>query len=435
MNRVKKILIISYFYPPCGLTASQRSGSWPTIFKKNGITANVLTRKWEAPIKKMADVGLQTTSDVSYEETDFGKVVRVPHNATLRDRLYSKGEREFVLVRRALSLVQVFAQNLFLKWSPYAALYSEARKICKEEEIDGIVISGNPFTTFKIGFLLNQEFNIPWVADYRDAWTTSQITQMEGTIFTSMITSYDSYFEKKWVKTASFITSVSFPLAKRIAELVDVPFEVVENGFQDDLFDNVPDEGKYDPFTVTYVGTLYPGQNIEIFLSAFRGFIDQTGLTSLEVKLRFPGLALDPKQVERVKSFDARILEYLVISDRLPQNETLMTEKKSDVLLFVGWKGYDGIVPSKIYEYCASGTPILVMPDDGGEVNRIVSDTGTGLLTDAADEAIAFLKARLAFKKNGVFAMEGVNQPEIDKLKRSNQANHMAQLLQRLAKN
>ena len=50
-----------------------------------------------------------------------------------------------------------------------------SKKILQKEKFEHLIISGNPFNLFKFGFLLHKKFKIPWTADYRDAWSTSEI--------------------------------------------------------------------------------------------------------------------------------------------------------------------------------------------------------------------------------------------------------------------
>lgn len=427
---MKRVLIVAYFYPPCGLTGAHRAHSWVKGFPDSGIFPVVVSRKWDVPIKTLADMGIPTSEGVSSEINDQSEVYRVPYKATFKDRIYNRfGNSRLVLFRRMLSLLELFAQNLNIRWSIYEALYDEARVQCLKGNIDAIVVTGMPFTTFQIGYLLHREFNIPWVADYRDPWTTSEIDAVGRSPLFSVVNAYDRYFEKKWVGTASTTVSVSMPLAKQIGMLTNTPFDVIENGFKDDLFDAVPDSGKFEQFTVTYIGTLYFGQNIELFLEAAWRFVEQRSLSPAEFRILFPGLGFDVQQSQRIREFNTQLTDYIEITDRMPQQEILLIEKRSDILLFVAWKGFEGIMGSKTYEYCGSGTPILIAPGDDGEVNRMMNETGAGRICDTVEDTVAFLDECYEAKKTGKDAPLQRNEQAIEKLKRSYQTRKLAGLL------
>jgi len=427
---MKKVLVISYFFPPCGLTAAQRAQSWLEGFPNEGIYPIVVTRKWETPIRTLADIGYTTSEGVAIEEEEHYRIHRVPHKATFKDKIFIRfGDLKFVFVRRLLSFFEILLELVSIRTSIYGAMYDEARNVCAAGDVDMVIISGNPFPTFKIGYLLKREFGIPWVADYRDAWSTSEINGIGRSLLFGLINYYDMLFEKHWVGTASRVISVSEPLAKRIGKLTGTPYDVIENGYHDNLFDEVPDAKKYNAFTVTYIGTLYYGQKVEKFLTAAWEFAHKNGLKPNQFKIMFPGLGIDQAQTTRVLHFNAKLRPYISVTDRLPQEEILLMEKRSDVLLFVGWLGFEGIVPSKIYEYCGSRTPLLVAPGDKGEVNRIISETKAGKVCDTVAEVVSYLEQRYAMKQAGVFQNEEADEEAIERLKRSYQTRKLATLL------
>jgi hypothetical protein len=67
------------------------------------------------------------------------------------------------------------------------------------------------------------------------------------------------------------------------------------------------------------------------------------------------------------------------------------------LLLYPAWKGFNGIIPSKIYEYISSGTHTLVAPSDNGEVEKILLKSGCGTITNTVDETFNFFETCLRF--------------------------------------
>ena len=422
----KKVLIISYFFPPCTLTASQRPEAWAKELHKHGYYPIVVSRKWERPIKVYADEGFSTSEGTDVEKADNFTVYRTPYQAKLRDKIYIKyGSERFSLLRRVLSAANLFTRNLHPKNSPFYPIYLQAREIVKNEKPEALIITGNPFNQFYFGYLLHIEFGIPWMADYRDAWTTSQINISLHKSF-KLVDKFNAYYEKKWCGTAHFVSSVSEPLASKISKLVNRPYRILSNGFADDLFAKTGFPEKYKAFTVTYLGSLYTEQNIELFLEAFYQFIQKNNLQPADCKMMFPGLELMKEQKDRILSFHPELIPYLEITERLPQAEVLTIQRKSHLLLYVGWKGFEGVVPSKIFEYCASGTPVMVTPADHSEVDKIVKKAKAGKCTDTVAETLDAVQEYFDAYKKGTPVINNPESPEIQALSSSAQCKRLA---------
>ncbi len=383
----KHILILSYFFPPCELTASRRTESWAKEWSALGHKVTVVTRKWERPIKSFTDMHYSTSSGTEILDKEGYKVHAVSYIANRRDQLLTENKSK--LYRKFLSIKELMLQPIHLDACPFSNMYSEAKKVCQNEKVDVIVVSGNPFIQFKFGYLLNKEFGIPLIIDYRDAWTTSEINRIDKGKMYGLFEKYERPFEKKWVRSASLITASSSSIGKSVEEITGIKSAPIYNGFDEALFKGLDNIEKYPEFTITYVGTLYQGQHIEIFIDGFKDFIQNTGT---KPKLLFPGLALNKEQHERIKTILQGFEDYYEVTERIPHEEILKIEKRSHLLLHVAWKGYKGIIASKIYEYMGSGTPVLICPGDDGDIDEIVNSSASGTICNSREEVAEFLK-------------------------------------------
>jgi hypothetical protein len=385
---LKNVIIISYFYPSCNLTASQRVESWAKYLNKSGYYPIIITRKWEKHITSFDDCHYSTSKEVLIDKNENYEVHYCPYSANLRDRLHT--EKKFIFFKKALSFMEIVFQNIWVKLCPFNNFIDEAEKIIKSEKnIHSVIISGNPFIQFKFGYELNKKYNIPWIADYRDAWTTSTINNISGNRIKTAINLYQQYFEKKWVKTASYITASSIPIGESMGKLVNVKSEAIYNGFEPSDFiqyNNTPKLTSH--FQIAYIGTLYDGQDISIFLDAYKKFIH---FKNPNCKLFLPGLDLDLIQKVRVEKLLEDYEDYYKTSLRIPKSEILKIEKESHLLLHVAWKGHAGIIASKIYEYIGSGSKIIVAPGDGGSIDEIVKVSKSGFIFDDINSVYAFL--------------------------------------------
>ena len=57
---MKKVIVLSYFFTPCNLTASQRALGWAKYLKEFGYYPIIITRNWDLPIGKPEDAGISS---------------------------------------------------------------------------------------------------------------------------------------------------------------------------------------------------------------------------------------------------------------------------------------------------------------------------------------------------------------------------------------
>lgn len=402
--------------------------SWARYLKLFGYYPVILTRRWDHKVNTLADVSRSTPNEVLHEVHDGYEVYSVPYHANLRDNIYvTHGEHKYTIVRRLLTLCELLLQNFFPSVIPYYNLFHKAEEIvAKDKSIEKVVVTGNPFNLFYVGYRLNKKFGLKWIADYRDAWTTSEINQINRSGIFKLITGIDTYFEKKWVGTASYITASSGPIAESITKLTGIKSSPLYNGFVQEDFEGVSD-GKFEDFTITYVGTLYHGQKVEIFCDAYKKLIDSR--PGIKAKLYFPGLAFYKEQTARIEAVMKGYEAYYECTPRIERSRILEIERRSHLLMHVAWDEQKGIIASKIYEYIASGTYIVVTPNDHGSIQEIVEQSSCGVCTSTVDETFAFLKQEYANYLQGLVKVNDVSKPEVQQFSRQQQVKHLADLL------
>jgi len=426
---MQRILLISYFFPPCNLTAAERVNSWAKHLNKFGYYPVVISRRWDNKIKNLSDVSSATPEEVLHEKHEHYESYLVPYLPNLKDKIYAKhGNEKLVMPRRALSMIELIMQRYANWFIPFKNIGDFADEfIGKNEDIKKVVISGNPYILFKFGYQLNKKYGTRWIADYRDAWTTSEIDLIaRGAIF-KYIRNSDETSEKKWVGSASAITSVSEPILKNLTNLVGINGKWIPNGFEQGEFNEVKNKEPYNYFTVTYIGTLYHGQQIELFCEAFIKLIN--ALKEKELKLFFPGLAFHKDQHERIAKIMLGYEAYYECTERTEKEQILEIESRSHLLLYPAWKGFNGIIPSKIYEYISSGTHTLVAPSDNGEVEKILLKSGCGTIANSVDETYNFLIQAYDLFTKGIKIKADLSGENANFFSREHQANRLADLL------
>ena len=382
---MKKVLIISYFFPPCNLTASNRVHIWAKSLKRYGYYPIVITRKWDHIINSPEHMGISSKiQKKKITNSENFRLIQVPYKNSLRDFIYLK-KPEWIMLRKILTLKELILQNYRAKTLPYFNIYEEARLILSQENIDKVIISGNPFPLFHFGFLLKKEFkNIHWIADYRDDWTTTELSYPKN-IFSKLIFKIEKKSEKKWVGSSSLITSVSEYYVDKISNFTGVKGKVILNGFDDKIVPSKVRAVRSNTFIITYNGSLYPTQCIEPFLSEISKLIELFR-NKIRIELRFIGLDFNPEQGNRVRKLLKNVLGNVMITNRIERNEVVKFQQESHILLLVSHKGLKGIPSSKMYEYIGLNKPVLLFPSDNDIMENTLKKTKLGVIYNSGPE-------------------------------------------------
>lgn len=427
---MQKVLIIAYFYPPCNLTASARPAAWAKYLTKFGYNPIVVTRNWDVPINKPSDISKTSGEAEQKVENEQSTVYYMPYKATLKDKIYAQhGDSKYRLLRKALSFFEVVFQNFFMSVVPFNNIYHKAVKLIETTPgLDKVVITANPFVSFFIGYRLKQKFpRIKWVADYRDDWSTSDINVRENKL-ADFVFKLENHSEKKWVGTASVVTTISPFYAQKIQQYTGVKAFTLLNGYTEDDMAKVADTSAANQLVITYNGTLYPTQNIEPFLAGFKKAVNHYG-TQLQFKLYFPGLAFYKEQAQRVRDNMKGYEQTLEITERIPRAQVFEIQNKSHAFLMVSHNGIKGIPSSKLYEYLCFKKPVFLCPNDKDIVEETLTDTNTGIICNTAEDVFAGIsnlaENLIAHGKTNI----KVNEERLLTYSRNNQAKVLAEIL------
>jgi hypothetical protein len=429
---MQKVLIVAYFFPPCNLTASSRPAAWARYLPSFGYYPIVITRNWDVAINKPSDMSKSSGSEEQQLTTDFGTIFYLPYQTSLKDKLYSEYGDKFKVVRKSLSFIELLFQNFFLNIVPFNNFYYKAIEIIENNPgLNKVIITANPFVSFFIGYRLKKKFpHVKWIADYRDDWNTTELVTKRN-FLARLLHNFESRSEKKWVDTASLVTTISSYYQHKISSFTGKSGKVLLNGFGEDDLNEIKDEGNRNELTITYNGTLYPTQPIELFLDGFKKAKDRYA-GRLSFRLFFPGLGFDPVQSKRVKEYMKGYEDVLQITERVPRAQVFKIQNRSHVLLMIAHKGIKGIPSSKVYEYLCFKKPILLCPNDFDILEQTLSDTESGIICDSQEEVFQNIcdlaeeileTGKLTFK---------VNENRIMNYSRRNQTKVLAEILDTL---
>ena len=427
---MKEVLIISYFYPPCTLTASQRPAGWVKYLSSFGFKPIVVTRNWEVALIQPTDQLRDSGKEVVVETTDSFEIHYLPYRATVRDRLFNSTNRLLKKSSKIFTFIESIGENYSNRFIPFRNLYDYSEQLIEQHTFSALIITGNPFVQFRFGYLFNKKYKIPWIADYRDDWTTSEIIQPKGKL-ARFLHSIQRQSEQKWVGSSNLVTSVSEVYTDRISQFVNVRGATILNGFDALLPKIVNDD--FTTFKITYNGTLYDTQDIETFIRVVIRCIE-VYREKIKIQVQFPGLAYDSCQETRVKKLISGYDSFFLITARIPKSEVLSLQQTSDVLLMLTHKGKKGIPSSKLYEYLSFQKTILCFPSDEDIVAETLLNTNLGKIFNYEEEVYEYLSFLIQKKIKNEFFLPKVNEKHLMSFSVYNQVLQLGLLLSQISK-
>lgn len=421
-----RVLVLAYNFPPLVAIGGQRPYSWFKYFQRFGIKVTVVTRHWEADMNSPTDLLRATKNQsVTVEETNGNKIIRVPHTPGLRDELLLKyGIQRMKLPRKFLSLILSFAEFIMFALDNRKGIFSEAEKYLRKEKPDFIIATGQPFVLFRYASLLSENFQIPWVADYRDGWTNNQGNYQKG-FLEKLQLSFFRKMEQKYLKNVSFITTASEDYVKSLQQIFpDKKIELVYNGYDDEVFANAENVSQSkENFTLAYAGTMYAHQKLETFLFGFEKFLKDGNKKN--VQLIFYGIESQPENVARIRKI-IPTGEIVKTTSRIPYEDVIKKLREAHLLLLLSAKGA-GWLNAKVFDYLALRRKILLVENDEGVLEKFIREHYAGEALSTVDEVKNFLEKEYALFEKGFF--ENNPTKNFDFYSRSSQAKIFTDLI------
>lgn len=378
---MKKILIITYYWPPSGGAGVQRWLKFSKFLPEFGYEPIILTV--DERVASYAQLDHSLLAEINPGMAVHRTETFEPYN--LYRKLSNKKEIPYggFSNQKKITLFEKFSRfirgNLFVPdprkgWNKYA--YKKAAELIRKEQIEVVVTSGPPHSTHLIGKKLKRNFGIKWIADFRDPWT--DIYYYKDLYHIGLITWYDRKLEESVLSEADKIITVSGEVGKLLLKRIpdsSSKIAVIPNGYDNTDFENA-EPVHNEMFTITYTGTISMTYRIEQFAEAVCLL---PGKVKEGIKIRFIGNVPD----EIVNLFFLKgIGEMVEVMGYLPHKQAVSQMKGASMLLMSIPDTPDnkGIVTGKLFEYLAACKPILAIGPKGGDVEILIDKCKAGKL-------------------------------------------------------
>jgi len=409
---MKKLLMIAFPFPPFGVGETIRAMKFIKYLPRNGWDPIVLT--------------LASSKMVDFSEFKHLTVYRVPflkENQTEEANKASTTKIPYPL----LSLIKWFAiPDSLMWWIPFAV--NAGMKIAKEKNIDAIYSVSPNHSCHIVAMLVSKNLGIPWVADFKDPWTTNPFEKYPTTLHKKL----NFILESKVFDSANKIITVSDPIREDFISRHQKnanKISVITNGFDYDDFKFIKSRKKRkDKIIITHAGSLYGPRNPTTFLQA----IKMVKNSNLELAKRIKIVFVGKSDVDiNLLAKELGIEDCVECIQPVPYEESLQYQVNSDILLLIPGPG-KGTVTGKVFEYMAIGKPIIALTDNDSFVARILKKTNIAFIIefDNVNEISNVVRnvCELVLKGN----LPKPNKKEINKYDRESLTEKLANILNKL---
>lgn len=402
---MKKVLIITYYWPPSGGGGVQRWLKMSKYLPELGWKPIIYTPL--NPDPSVVDESL--ISEIHPEIVEIKTPIWEPYDVyrklfgKKKDSKFKAGYISEASSGNWKNKLAVFLRgNLMIPdprkfWIKPSVKYLS--NYLKENSVDLIVSTGPPHSMHIIALKLREKFDITWVADFRDPWTN--IDFYSKLRLTKWGDRKHKRLELQVLKKADHVVTVSPSWQNEFLELGGRNVELVTNGYDpgDYQFESVPMEKH---FSITHLGALNKDRNPVSLWKAISELCKENRDFQQSVQIHLIGQT-DESVIQSIH--ENKLSEHLKITAHLPHKEGLKALHKSHLLLLPinDAPNVKGILPGKMYEYLAVKRPILAIGPGNADFARIIHETNSGVTHDFADTA--GIKASLStyfglFQKN-----------------------------------
>ncbi|EKT3965145.1 glycosyltransferase family 4 protein [Flavobacterium psychrophilum] len=375
---MKKVLIITYYWPPAGGPGVQRWLKFVKYLPDYNIQPIVYIP--ENPTYPIIDEGL--ISEVSEQAIILKNKIIEPYQlASVFSKKSTKGissgiipnQKKQSFIQKILLLVRgnLFIPDARILWVKPSVKYLE--KYISENNIDTIITSGPPHSLHLIGLKLKQNLNVKWFADFRDPWTT--IGYHSALKLSSYAEKKHKNLERKVLNTADTIIVTSKTTKTEFQAITTKPIEVITNGYD---VENIPKQVLDEKFTLAHIGSFLSNRNPMILWESLSELVVENKKFRTHFQLKLIG-KVSQEILDTIDGFNLN--SYVNNLGYVSHKEAIEHQKKSQILLLIEIDSEDtkSIIPGKLFEYMVSERPIIGIGPKGSDFAEIITETNTGV--------------------------------------------------------
>jgi glycosyltransferase involved in cell wall biosynthesis len=431
----KKVLIITYYWPPSGGSAVIRWVKFVKYLRQFNYEPVVYS-----PLNAQYPVIDDSFArDIPEDITILKKKIWEPYR--LFKWFTGRGKTENLLTGFTSETKKNKFRDDISNWIRSNIFIPDARKFwirpsvkflsgyLSENTVETVITTGPPHSMHLIGLGLKKKLNIKWIADFRDPWT--MIDFYRTLLLTKCADKKHHRLEKEVLDRADQIIVVSETMKQEFSGLTSKNIVVIPNGFDEDNIKDVRIENDLK-FSIVYTGIMNPAREPKKLWQVLTELINEDKNFAEDLDLLFIG-NIDYSVIENISTFSLN--KYFSKIDFMAHDHVIQYQKKAQVLLLPlnDAPNARGIVTGKLFEYLAARRPIIAIGPADGDAAAIINDTKSGRIFDFNDSMNLKNHIKELYEKYKTGNLE-VNSIQIEKFSRKNLTDELAKVITNLSR-
>jgi len=406
--QAKKLLLITYYWPPSGGAGVQRWLKLTDYLTQLGWQIFVVTVDENSASYPVVDESLnhEVNPNVKVYRTKTFEILNFYKKVNNKKQIPYAGFANEGRVGALQYISRFIRGNFFIPdarkgWNKYAL--AKATEIIERENIEYLVTTSPPHSTQLIGLQLRQRFKLKWIADLRDPWT--DIYYYHKMNHTLIAKSIDKNYERKVIETADGLVVVSDFIKKQFTTktLLNVgnKFMILPNGYDEKNFQTgiKNDSIKNDNFVISYNGTIAADYPINVFIDACKMLFENN--IDTKIKIQFTGRA----DAQTQKKLREAFVEKVQFTNHVTHAKSIEILLESNLLLLIipEVKDNEGILTGKLFEYLAAQKTVLCIGPVNGNAAEIIKECNAGITINnsSVTEAYNLIDSEYSHWQNG----------------------------------
>lgn len=421
----RRVLIITYYWPPSGGSGVQRwlkfanylpeAGWEPVIFTPENPDFDLRDESLEKEVPKELEV-IKFPIWEPYQL--FSKVKG--KSKTHPGRLMEQKEKGFLEKAAIWARANLLVPDPRVFWvKPSVKFLTD---LVNSGQFQAVITTGPPHSMHLIGRELKRKTGLTWIADFRDPWSAWEF--LDTLPMTSFVRKKHHQLEHSVLKEADAVLTISPTFQRDLEKLAYRKINLLTNGYDpaDIPAGFSPKEKEAGKLHLVYSGIIDAIRNpiplMEALKSEFKHGIE-------EVKWTFVGKVSE--QVQAYVKEDAWLSERIHFAGYVSHSEVFGFYAKADVLVLIltDTKNAQGNIPGKLFEYLATRIPVLALGDPEGDSAKILKDAGAGQVIAHTDATS--IKAQLRTLMDS--SLKKVDPKELEKYSRQHLSHQLARIL------
>lgn len=377
----KKVLIVTYYWPPAGGPGVQRWLKFVKYLPDFGIEPVVyVPENPHYPIideKLLAEVpaGVEIIRQNITEPYGLFGILSKKKAKTMSSGVLKKPGDQSLLEKFALWV----RGNLFIPDARKFWVGPSIKKLkdyLEKNPVDAVITTGPPHSLHLIGLGLKRQTGVRWIADFRDPWTT--IGYQKDLRLTARSAEKHRKMEKEVLQSADQIIVTSPTTQSDFRKITSVPVHLITNGYDNEIVERKPVDKK---FSIAHIGSLLSQRNPKLLWEVLGEMLIEIDGFSSDLELKFMGVVSEEVLATLAGS---GLKPYLRMMGYVPHDQAVAEQRCSQVLLLIEIDSPEtrSIIPGKLFEYMVSQRPIVAIGPSGSDFAEIIRSTNTGVFVN-----------------------------------------------------